>query len=79
MDKVNGIHLYVSIKNILDIIKQEEEKDEDLKRTIHRLQTYFVGFSKVMILCQENRHRFFYRAVAWWLKCPLCQDTNFKI
>lgn len=48
MDKVNGIHLYVNIKNILDIIKQEEQKDEDLKRTIHRLQTYFVGFTKVI-------------------------------
>lgn len=48
MDKVTGIHLYVNIKNIMDIVKQEEQKDEDLKRTIHRLQTYFVGFSKVI-------------------------------
>lgn len=50
MEKFMGIHLYVNIKNILNVIKQEEEKDEDLKRTIHRLQTYFVGFSKLIKL-----------------------------
>lgn len=50
MEKLNGIHLYVNIKNILDIIKHEEHKDEDLKRTIHRLQTYFVGFTKVITI-----------------------------
>ncbi len=48
MELVNGIHFYVNIKNIIDIIKQEETKDEDLKRTIHRLQTYFCGLTKLI-------------------------------
>lgn len=48
MEKTKGVHLYVSIKNLMDVIKQEEEKDDDLKRTLHRLQTYFVGHSKLI-------------------------------
>lgn len=32
----------------MDVIKQEEEKDDDLKRTLHRLQTYFVGHTKLI-------------------------------
>lgn len=48
MDKTKGVHLYVNIKNLMDIIRQEEEKDDDLKRTLHRLQTYFIGHSKLI-------------------------------
>lgn len=48
MHKIKGIHFYVNIKNILEIINNEEKKDEDLKRTIHRLQTYFCGFSELI-------------------------------
>lgn len=48
MDKFKGVHLYVNIKNLIDIIKDEEEKDDDLKRTLHRLQTYFVGHTKLV-------------------------------
>lgn len=48
MDKTKGVHLYVNIKNLMDVINQEEEKDDDLKRTLHRLQTYFVGHSKLI-------------------------------
>lgn len=48
MEKTKGVHLYVNIKNLMDIIRQEEEKDDDLKRTLHRLQTYFVGHSKLI-------------------------------
>lgn len=48
MDKTNGVHLYVNIKNLIEVIKQEEDKDDDLKRTLHRLQTYFVGHSKLI-------------------------------
>lgn len=48
MNKIKGIHFYVNVINMISIIKEEQEKDEDLKRTIHRLQTYFCGFSKVL-------------------------------
>lgn len=48
MDKKIGTHFYINIKNLLQIIKEEEEKDDDLKRTLHRLQTFFVGFSKLI-------------------------------
>lgn len=48
MDKIKGVHLYINIKNLMDIIKEEEEKDDDLKRTLHRLQTYFVGHTKLV-------------------------------
>lgn len=48
MDKINGVHLYVNIRNLMEVIKEEEDKDDDLKRTLHRLQTYFVGHSKLI-------------------------------
>jgi class 3 adenylate cyclase len=48
MDKTKGVHLYVNIKNLMDVISEEEEKDDDLKRTLHRLQTYFVGHTKLI-------------------------------
>ncbi|MBV1821218.1 adenylate/guanylate cyclase domain-containing protein, partial [Bacteroidales bacterium MSK.15.36] len=48
MDRISGVHLYVNIKNLMDIINKEEEKDDDLKRTLHRLQTYFVGHTKLI-------------------------------
>ena len=48
MDKNIGIHFYINIKNLIDIIKEEEKIDDDLKRTLHRLNTYFVGFSKLI-------------------------------
>lgn len=48
MDKKTGVHFYLNIKNLDNIIKDEENKDEDLKRTLHRLQTYFVGLTKLI-------------------------------
>lgn len=48
MDKISGVHLYVNIRNLMNIISEEEEKDDDLKRTLHRLQTYFVGHTKLI-------------------------------
>lgn len=48
MDKNIGVHFYINIKNLIDIIKEEEKIDDDLKRTLHRLNTYFVGFSKLI-------------------------------
>lgn len=43
-----GVHFYVNIKNLIDIIKEEADKDDDLKRTLHRLQTYFTGFTTLI-------------------------------
>lgn len=48
MEKKSGIHFYVEVKNLLDIIKDEESKDDDLKRTLHRLNTFFTGFSALI-------------------------------
>lgn len=48
MEKIKGIHLYVNVKNIVSIIKDEAEKDDDLKRSIHRLHTFFYGLSKLI-------------------------------
>lgn len=48
MNKKNGVHFYINIMNLTDIIKDEEKKDESLKRTLHRLQTYFTGLSKLI-------------------------------
>lgn len=48
MDKTRGVHLYVNIRNLMNVINKEEEKDADLKRTLHRLQTYFVGHTKLI-------------------------------
>lgn len=48
MDKKTGVHFYISVKNLDEIIKKEESIDDDLKRTLHRLQTYFVGLTKLI-------------------------------
>lgn len=48
MEKTKGVHFYINIKNLLEIITEEEDKDDDLKRTLHRLQTYFVGHTKLI-------------------------------
>ena len=48
MDRISGVHLYINIRNLMNIINEEEEKDDDLKRTLHRLQTYFVGHTKLI-------------------------------
>jgi len=47
-NKKQGVHLYLNIKNLMDVIREEEDKDDDLKRTLHRLQTYFVGQAKLI-------------------------------
>lgn len=48
MEKTKGVHFYVNIKNLIDIMNDEEITDDDLKRTLHRLQTYFVGHTKLI-------------------------------
>lgn len=48
MEKIKGIHLFFNIKNMTSIIKDEAEKDDDLKRTIHRLHTFFYGLTKLI-------------------------------
>lgn len=58
MEKIKGIHLYINIKNIVSILKDEAKKDDDLKRTIHRLHTYFYGFTKLInkFGCQVEKY-----------------------
>ena len=47
-DKNEGVHVYINIKNLLDLIAEDERSDDNLKRILHRLQTYFVGHSKII-------------------------------
>lgn len=45
MNKSEGIHFYVNIKNLDEIIQGEEEANDEVKRSIHRLHTFFAGIS----------------------------------
>ena len=47
MEKQIGIHMYLKIKNIEDVIKGEEDTGDDIKRTIHRLDTFYAGVAKI--------------------------------
>lgn len=48
MEKVNGVHIYINVANLNEIIKGEEEANDEVKRSIHRLHTYFTGLSEVV-------------------------------
>lgn len=48
MERKTGVHFYINIKNLDEIIREEESNDEELKRTLHRLQTYFTGITKLI-------------------------------
>lgn len=41
MKKLEGIHLYINIRNFDDVIKDEEEKTGNVTHAIHALDTYF--------------------------------------
>jgi len=47
-----------TLKLILKELKELKEGQQELKKDVSGI--------KGMILRQENRHRFFYRACAWW-------------
>jgi|GEM_PF-6123346 len=38
--KFNGIHIYININNLNDIIKKEENNTDSLTRTFHSLNTF---------------------------------------
>lgn len=48
MEKTNGLHLYVDVLNMEEIIRGEEEANDELKRSIHRLHTYYTGLTKAV-------------------------------
>jgi class 3 adenylate cyclase len=48
MNKSEGIHFYVNIKNLDEIIQGEEEANDEVKRSIHRLHTFFAGITKAV-------------------------------
>jgi class 3 adenylate cyclase len=48
MEKVCGVHIYFNVVNLNEIIKGEEEANDEVKRGIHRLHTYFAGLSDVV-------------------------------
>jgi len=41
MKKILGYHLYININNLNAIVKKEEENNENLKKTFHKLDTFF--------------------------------------
>lgn len=58
--KLNGIHIYININNLNDIIKNEENNTDSLTRTFHSLNTYvctmekFAQFSNDEIVAVEK-------------------------
>jgi len=48
LEKINGVHIYINVANLDEIIKGEEEANDEVKRGIHRLHTYFAGLSDVV-------------------------------
>lgn len=48
MDKTTGIHFYIGVPNIGEIIKGEETSNEEVKRSIHRLHTYYCGLISIV-------------------------------
>ena len=48
MEINSGIHFYINIKNLLELIKEENEIDDNLRRTIHRIHFYFYGLDKIV-------------------------------
>ena len=41
MEKLEGIHFYINIKNLNQVILDEEEKNGEVNHSIHALDTYF--------------------------------------
>ncbi len=79
MDKTKGLHLYINVFNIGDIIKGEESKNEELKRSIHRLHTYFEGITKVANHFDANVEKFTYgRAHIYIEQLDDESDTDFN-
>lgn len=60
MEKTTGLHLYINVSNIGEIIKGEENKNDELKRSIHRLHTYFEGVTKVVNHFDADVEKFTY-------------------
>lgn len=47
MEKAIGIHFYIGVPNFGEIIKGEETANDEVKRSIHRLHTYYIGLIAV--------------------------------
>lgn len=46
MKKLEGIHFYINIPNLLDIIEDEENKTQQVNHSIHVLDTYFASIER---------------------------------
>ncbi|MFW6016438.1 MAG: hypothetical protein ACOCRK_08360, partial [bacterium] len=47
-EKTEGIHLYINVDNLDELVSNEEDNDEDIKRTIHMLNTFFDGITYIV-------------------------------
>lgn len=43
LEKTIGMHFYIGVPNLGEIIKGEETAKDEVKRSLHRLQTYYCG------------------------------------
>jgi len=43
LDKTIGMHFYIGVPNLGEIIKGEESTNDEVKRAIHRLHTFYTG------------------------------------
>lgn len=48
MDKSKGFHFYIDVPNMNELIRGEEKANEEVKRAIHRLHTYYSGIESIV-------------------------------
>lgn len=54
MDKKYGIHLYINIDNLSNVLRRDENKNYDLKRTFHQVDTFIVALEKFVENFSDN-------------------------
>lgn len=54
MDKKFGIHLYINIDNLNRVLKRDEIKNDDLKRTFHQVDTFIAALEKFVENFSDN-------------------------
>lgn len=58
MDKTIGMHFYIGVPNLGEIIKGEETANDEVKRSIHRIHTYYVGVISITKHFEANIEKF---------------------
>jgi len=58
LEKTTGIHFYIGIPNFDEIIKGEETANDEVKRSIHRLYTYYIGLISIAKYFEASIEKF---------------------